>query len=483
MRALAVRAVSRLRRAAGVDGAVGYTALARVCSIVSSVGTVLLLVKFLGPIEQGYYYTLLSLVLLQTVFELGFSFVIQQYAAHESVLCTFSSDGCVEGDPTAHARLASVLQLAVRWYLFASVVIAVILLPAGFIFFSHKSQGAVQVAWQGPWTAAVLASAGCFLVAPIYSFLDGCGQIRQVAKARFAQAAAVLVMSWTAMVSGHGLYASAMVNLGAVVVGAVFLSRRRRLLLGLLRHPSHEGAVSWRHEIWPFQWKIAVSWLCTLFITQMFVPVLFLARGPIAAGRMGMSINIVAYIPIVVLSWITTKATPFGQLIKLGRFEELDHLFFRTFRQSLSLLLMLILACLAGVIVVRYLAPGLTMRMETPIIFAFLLATAISSFSVQSMAIYLRSFKEEPFLIQSIVIFSITAIGVIVAAPRWGSLGIAVCYFLSSGIVGLAAATVIFRSRRKLRRGPSADLPKEKLGVGPIEARPAMITGRISAGG
>jgi hypothetical protein len=324
-----------------------------------------------------------------------------------------------------------------------------VLLPAGFVFFSHKSQSAVHVAWQGPWIAAVLASAGCFLVAPIYSFMDGCGQIRQVAQARFAQAASVLVMSWTAMVSGHGLYASAMVNLGAVAVGVVFFSRRRRLLFGLLRHPSLEGAVSWRHEIWPFQWKIAVSWLCTLFITQMFVPVLFLARGPIEAGRMGMSINIVAYIPVVVLSWITTKATPFGQLIKLNRIGELDRLFFRTFRQSLSLIFVLVAGCMISVIGISFIYPRFAIRMEPPLVFAFLLATAISTFAVQSMAIYLRSFKAEPFLVQSIIVASLTAVGVAMAAPRWGSFGIALCYFAFSGIVGLGSASAIFRSKRQ----------------------------------
>ena len=53
------------------------------------VGTVLLIVRFLNPVEQGYYYTLLSLVSLQMVFELGFSFVIQQLAAHECVHLEF----------------------------------------------------------------------------------------------------------------------------------------------------------------------------------------------------------------------------------------------------------------------------------------------------------------------------------------------------------------------------------------------------------
>lgn len=442
-------ASARLRHAIGLDGAVGYTALSRICSIVSSVGTVMLLVRFLSPVEQGYYYTLLSLVLLQTVFELGFSFVIQQYAAHESVLCAFHKDGRIEGDKTAHARLASVLRLAIRWYLRAAIVIAAILLPAGFLFFSHKSVGSSHVAWQGPWIAVVMASAASFLVAPIYSFLDGCGQIRQVAQARSSQSATVLVMSWGTMMSGYGLYAPAMVNLGVVLVGLVFLSRRRRLLLALLHHPSQGNEVSWRHEIWPFQWKLAVSWLCTYFITQLFTPVLFLARGPVEAGRMGMSINIVAYLPLLVLSWITTKATPFGQLIKLGRLQELDRLFFHTFRQSVAVLLLMIGCCMMSVIGLWHFFPRFAVRMEPPLVFVFLLATAVCTFSVQSMAVYLRSFKVEPFMTQSIAVFLMTSTGVILAAPHWGGLGVAICYLLSNGVFGLTAATVIFRKKRQ----------------------------------
>ena len=47
-------------------------------------GSVLLIVHFLTAAEQGYYYALWSLVALQSVFELGFSFVILQVAAHET---------------------------------------------------------------------------------------------------------------------------------------------------------------------------------------------------------------------------------------------------------------------------------------------------------------------------------------------------------------------------------------------------------------
>ncbi|MGB6721282.1 MAG: hypothetical protein WBE72_10835, partial [Terracidiphilus sp.] len=117
----------RALRALGMDGAVAYTFLARSVSIAGSTGTVLLIVRFLSPVEQGYYYTLLSLVSLQLVFELGFSFVIQQMAAHECAHLDLSPDGRAAGDPVAHARLASTLQLSLRWYTAAAAAMCLLL--------------------------------------------------------------------------------------------------------------------------------------------------------------------------------------------------------------------------------------------------------------------------------------------------------------------------------------------------------------------
>ena len=177
--------VLRLKNVFGLDRAIAYTVLARATQIAGSTGTVLLIFYFLSPVEQGYYYTLLSLVSLQTVFELGFSFVILQMAAHESVHLTLHNDGRIEGDAVAHARLASILQQARRWYLIAAVVMWTVLLPLGLFFFSRRAHAAAAVDWQGPWLLAVSVCAGLFFLDPFFSFLEGCGQIRQVAAARF----------------------------------------------------------------------------------------------------------------------------------------------------------------------------------------------------------------------------------------------------------------------------------------------------------
>jgi hypothetical protein len=171
--------------------------------------------------------------------------------------------------------------------------------------------------------SGILAVSLNLLITPLYSFFEGCNQIREVAFIRMCQGFAVLSASWMAIASGHGLYASAFVNCAVVLVGTVFFFRRRHLIFALLRHPAASNAVSWRTEIWPFQWKIGVSWLCSYFTLQVFPPILFSCRGPLEAGQMGLSLSITGYLPIIALCWVNTKAATFGRLVKLGDLSEL----------------------------------------------------------------------------------------------------------------------------------------------------------------
>jgi hypothetical protein len=270
------------------------------------------------------------------------------------------------------------------------------------------------------------------------------------------QALIILAISWAAIASGHGLYACALVNLGWIAAGVAYLSRQRGLLFSLLRYSSAEKAISWRNEIWPFQWKIAVSWLCSYFTMQFFTPILFAFRGPEEAGRMGLTLSVVGYLPVVALCWMNPKAAPFGQLVKCGRLQDLDALFFRTLKQSMALIALLAGAGVAAVAGIQHALPKIAGRMERPAIFLLLALAAMSSFAVQSMAIYLRSFKREPYLTQSIAVAGLTVAGVLLAAPRWGGAAVAILYFSVSGVLGLAWAAAIFHRRN---RSESSMLP------------------------
>ena len=159
-----------LRTVLGLDRAVGFTVLARFWGSAAGLVTVLLIARFLSPAEQGYYYTFGSLVAMQMIFELGFSYVILQMASHERARLSISADYEITGDPIAHARLASVIQKSVRWYSVAAVLMAATLVPVGFHFFSTHQHAGPTVFWRLPWCFAALMAALNFQIDPLSVF-------------------------------------------------------------------------------------------------------------------------------------------------------------------------------------------------------------------------------------------------------------------------------------------------------------------------
>jgi len=438
----------KLAHAIGLDRAIAFTVLGRVVQGLGSVGSVLLIVHFLTAAEQGYYYTLWSLVALQNVFELGFSFVILQVAAHERAHLEFQKDGFISGSEAAHLRLASLLQRAVKWYAGAALIMGIVLMAGGTRFFSMHQQSQVQGMWVGPLRVTAVACAVTFSIGPVLSFLEGCGQVAQVARMRFFQSAVSVAAAWTALFSHHGLFSPAMVLLGQGFVASILLYSRRKFLVPLLKMNVAGNGINWRREVWPFQWKIAVSWLCDYFIFQLFTPALFAFRGPVEAGRMGLSMSVVMQLSTMMLAWMTTKAAPFGNLIAKKNTPELDRMFFRTLRQSLVLFAGAALLLLIGVLLAPYIMPKISYRIESWQIFLLLLLTALSSNIVQSEAIYLRAHKCEPFLVQSVVIALCTAASVVLFAKTAGALGVSLAYFVVLGVAGVTSATAIFRAKR-----------------------------------
>jgi len=57
--------------------------MGRFWSVGAGLMTLLVIIKFLSPELQGYYYTFSSLIRLRVLVELGLNFAIVQFANHE----------------------------------------------------------------------------------------------------------------------------------------------------------------------------------------------------------------------------------------------------------------------------------------------------------------------------------------------------------------------------------------------------------------
>ena len=235
------------------------------------------------------------------------------------------------------------------------------------------------------------------------------------------------------------------------------LLRRRNLIFGLLRHKVGGNRIAWISEVWPFQWRIAISWLCGYFIFQLFNPILFAYQGAVAAGRMGMSLSIACSLGAVAIAWMNTKASPFGYLIAQKKYADLDFLFFRTLKQSTLFLIAgtgMFFICLefAAVHFPKYAG-----RVLVPWAFGLLLLTTIASHITSSEAIYLRAHKQEPFLIISVVNAVLVGLSAYFLGRYCSANAVTVGYMLGQGAVGLALGTYIFVTKRRMWHAPNSE--------------------------
>ncbi len=439
----------RLLTRAGVDRAIAWTLLARAWGSLSGIVTVALIARALSRADQGYYYTFGSLVALQIVFELGFSVVILQLATHEAAHLTIAPGGTVTGDPRGLARLASVLQKAVLWYSIAAVLMGAVLLPVGWRFFA-TSPGSAATPWRGPWIAVVLASCFTFQIDPVFSFLEGCGFVSRVARTRSAQAITGSLLAWTALALHHGLFAPALVIAGQASIGMVYLWQHRALLLGLIRLRAGAFAIRWSDEVWPFQWRIAVSYASGFLIFQLFNPVLLHYFGPVVAGRMGMSLNISNALAGVAISWISTKAAPFGAMIARREFALLDRTFFRAATQALLLCGTGSVAVWVIDVVLNRQGIRFAQRLLPPLPFALLLLTMVLNQAVGSMALYLRAHKQEKFLLNSVLGGLLVACSTLTLGRRFGPTGMLAGFLGVTVVVGMGMGAWTFTHYRHL---------------------------------
>jgi hypothetical protein len=329
-----------------------------------------------------------------------------------------------------------------------AAAMALTLLPAGLYFFERGDRLSSVSGWRLPWCILALAASFNLLIDPIFSFLEGCGLVSKVAHMRLGQTVLGSLLAWAALFAHRGLFAPPLMLLADLVWGGAWLVKRRHLLTYLLSVDTGEHRVSWRREIWPFQWRIAVSWLGGYFVFQFFNPVLFAYQGPVAAGRMGMSLTVMSALNAVGMAWMNTKSSPFGTLIAKREFRTLDRLFFRTLKQSLVLMIVACASVFGALLLCARYYPKMAGRVLTPWAFGLLLLTALSNHIVFSQAAYLRAHKAEPFLVSGICGALIMTCSTYLLGRFAGPNAVAVGFFVATSIMGPPLTTYIFLKKR-----------------------------------
>ena len=443
--------LSRIAEPRALDAAAAYSISYRAWQAFAGVATLVLLARYLSPIEQGVYFTFASLIAFQVVIELGLTFVSTQFASHEMAGLHWTADRILTGSPGAKARVRGLVQFTTRWTGIGAMALAVAFVPLGLAFLGLRPEVEQAGAWRIAWTWLVLTTAGSLALDPLFAILEGCDRVAEVARFRTFQDITAYAAFWATLALGGGLLAYPILQSVRLLLSLWWLnSAYGAAWEDLAKTPESAGSLNWREEIWPMQWRIAISWLASFSIFQLFSPIAFVLIGAKDAGRLGMTVTATSGITTVAMTLVYAKVPSFGRLIAQRRFAELDVLFARTVRVALLLAGMAGLCLWSLVALWGHLDIVWRYRVLDPLNVGLLAALAVVNVLVFSLATYLRAHKQEPLVANSLVGAAVTPVVLYAGAKLYGITGMVTSYCLVTFTAGLAWILVIFLQKRRV---------------------------------
>lgn len=394
------RTLLRVKIFAGLDVHVLATIMFRSWGIVAGAVTLVMLPIWLGPAQQGYYYTFASLLALQVFFELGLSQVIIQVVGYEAAHLRFHDNGTVSGAPDRVARLSGIVALLRRWYAVAAVLFFVLGGLAGALFFSSEGGALPIIQWAPAWGVVVALTAVNLYFSPQLAVIEGTGHVGQVARLRLFQSMAGYGALWVLLTTGANLWATAAVPFVSACATLLWLRGRGGWLSTQFAAAS---TISWRRDVFPMQWRIAVSFACGYLIFSLFTPIVFSTHGAAEAGRLGMAMSVFSAVTTLGLSWINAKTPSFSMHVSRGESAALNDLFRVVAVRSTSVTALMGFTIVALAALGSHLGIAAVQRIATPTTLFWIACAATVNTAVYAAAVYMRAHREEPMLPVSVV--------------------------------------------------------------------------------
>ena len=276
--------ISHLLNWTTIDRVVVFGVMTKLWGFLAGPVTMVVIASYFDPVTQGYYYTFASVLALQVFVEMGLGRVIIQFASHEWADLVLTKAGLVEGDRHSLSRLSSLMRSSFLWYFVAGCFVFLGIGIGGFFFFSQNADPAII--WILPWFVLCLFAGINLWFTPIWSVLEGCNQLRQVYFFRFTNGILGSISIWLAIALGAGLWTAAIASAVRIAWQLLYLFYRYRLFVRQLFMSAGRSTIDWLTEIWPMQWRIALSWISGYFCFSLFTPVLFHYHGAVIAGQM-----------------------------------------------------------------------------------------------------------------------------------------------------------------------------------------------------
>jgi len=378
---------------------VKHTFLNNLFKIITGPLSMILIPLLLTKQMQGYWYSFMSISALAMLADLGFTTIVLQFSAHEFAHLSFNERLEFLGDKIHFDRIASLFRFITKWGNYTVILsFPVIFIIGYYVLNSEKT----SFQWILPWILYLIASGIKFYLNILLSYYEGCGLIASIQKLKSINIIFTYVLTIGLLILGFHLYALA---LSMFISALFFLWQVYSKFKNSIRQLIRDKIVyySWRKEVLNLLWRYTISWFSGYMIFNLFTPLAFKFYGSKFAGQVGITDSLVTAIFSLANVWIYTINPKMNMLVSRKKWDELNKLFNKNMLKSIGAYCFFSISALLVFYLLSIYYPKISNRFLSLGTIACLLTAWLIQLIINTIAMYSRAHKEEPYVIPSFV--------------------------------------------------------------------------------
>lgn len=382
-----------------LNGDVKSTALNQLMRFISGPIVIFLYPLYLTSEVQGFWFLMISIGAIAAFADFGFSTILLQFSAHEFAFLKFNSKNEIIGKQENINKLSSLFVFAIRWAVIVSAVSLPLTYITGVLLIGENNP---EVDWEVPWLLYNIGAILSFMNGIVLSFFEGCDSVKKVQIIRFQMTVLSTIIVVVALILNFNLYALSLSLLLGSIYGTLLLFIKYKRNIQMFYFQNKLFDYTWGAEIFPLLRRYVLSWSSSYIIFQLFTPIMFHFHGSVEAGKIGISIAIFTSIFSVSNIWTTSVIPKINMAISKLDFIKLNYIFNKYFLLTICtyLLASMVIYILYFILKDRFMFFDRFVNLTALI---FLNFCWFGQLFIHNLSIYLRSYKEEPLLIPSIL--------------------------------------------------------------------------------
>lgn len=407
-----------------------FTAINQLWKIIAGPFVLILIPIYLTEEVQGFWFTFVSLAALSGLIDLGFSSIMLQFSAHEFANLSFDKNGNIIGKEENINKLASLFNFMLKWLLKVVIIVTPIVLILGYIVLSNK--GTNNVNWLFPWVIFGLSSILFFANNIILSFLEGCDSVAKAQKIRFFIGFTNTSIMLIGIIIKLNLFALSFSMLFSSLFGLVIILFKFQAIIFNFLKNSQKQYYDWKKEISKLFKRYAISNLSNYLTFSLFTPIVFYFYSPIEAGKVGLSIAVWTALFSISSIWIVSIQPKINIHVEKCDYAILNNIFKIRLALNICTFLMGFFCAIAIYFVMDYYNITLINRFVEPYSMLLLGFCWLIQSIVNSLWIYVRSHKVEPFMNLNILNAIFVSLTTVIVAKFFPLNYIFIGFFISS---------------------------------------------------